>query len=221
MQRRRHRPADDPAAENIENDRQVQEARPSRNVGDISHPKHIRRIRRERTIDQIRRLAATITHCCDRKLAAADTSNARIAHEPRDTVLADLHAVCRKLGMDPRCTIGSARYRVDRAHRLGQRSIRPRPPGGRACPPRIVSRCEEMPSTRHMVAIGNSAWCALTNLNPSTGSHPSPERTRPRLLRGCRAPSSAFGPRWVICAQSHSFDPLTVGPQHSQDRTQS
>ena len=145
VQRRRHRPADDPAAENIANDRQVQEARPSRNLGDISHPKHIRRIRNEPAIDQIRRLAGTITHCSDRKLAAADTSNAR-AHEPRDTVLADLHAVCRKLGVDPRCTIGSTRYRVDRAHGLGQRSIRPRPPGGRACPPRIVSRCKKRPA---------------------------------------------------------------------------
>ena len=149
VQRRRHRPADDPAAEHIEDNRQVQEARPCRNVGDIGHPKHIRCIGREPTVDQIRRLTPTITHRCDRKLAAADTSNAGGAHEPRNTVLADPHAVRHKLGMDPRCTIGSARHRVDRTHRLGQRSIRTRPPGGRTHPPRIVAAAGNAQHSAH------------------------------------------------------------------------
>jgi hypothetical protein len=34
----RHRPADDPAAECIKNDRQIEEAGPRRNIRDISHP---------------------------------------------------------------------------------------------------------------------------------------------------------------------------------------
>jgi hypothetical protein len=34
----RHRPADDPAAECIEHDRQIEEAGPRRNIRDISHP---------------------------------------------------------------------------------------------------------------------------------------------------------------------------------------
>jgi hypothetical protein len=34
----RHRPADDPAAPDIHDDRQIEEARRGRNVGDISDP---------------------------------------------------------------------------------------------------------------------------------------------------------------------------------------
>ena len=138
MQRSRHRPADDPAAENIEDDRQVDEPGPRRNVGDISHPQHIRRIRRERTVNQIGRLPSAVTHCCDLKLAAAHADNTRVTHQPRDTVLADVTAFCRKLRMNARRAIGSARHRVDRAHRLGQRGVRSRPPGRRALRPRIV-----------------------------------------------------------------------------------
>ena len=41
----RHRPADDPAAEGIEHDRQIEEAGPCRNIRDISHPQHIGPIR--------------------------------------------------------------------------------------------------------------------------------------------------------------------------------
>ena len=35
-----------------------------------------------------------------------------------------------------------------------------------------------------------AARFSLTNWNPSVGSHPSPGRTRPRLLRGSRAPQT-------------------------------
>src|SRR5262245_19334972 len=46
-----------------------------------------------------------------------------------------------------------------------------------------------------MVAIGWTAWCAVTNSNPWTGSYWSPVQTRPRLLTGSRVPRGAGGPR--------------------------
>ena len=100
-------------------------------------------------------LAAPITHCCDRKLAAADTSNARVAHEPRDTVLPTCTPSAASSTWTPRCTIGSARDTAwivrtvsgnavfERARREGERA-RPR-----------MYPLDERPSTRHMVAIGN------------------------------------------------------------------
>ena len=49
----------------------------------------------------------------------------------------------------------------------------------------------ETPSTRHMVAIRCTAWCAVTNSNPWTGSRWSPGQTKPRLLPKSRAPRGA------------------------------
>jgi hypothetical protein len=45
-----------------------------------------------------------------------------------------------------------------------------------------------------MVAIGWTAWCAVTNSNPWTGSNRSPVQTRPRLLTGSRVLRGAGGP---------------------------
>ena len=56
----RHRPADNPTAERIEHNRQVEEAGPGRNVRDISHPQQIGPIRSEVTVDEIGCLACAI-----------------------------------------------------------------------------------------------------------------------------------------------------------------
>jgi hypothetical protein len=45
-----------------------------------------------------------------------------------------------------------------------------------------------------MVAIGWTAWCAVTNSNPWTGSYGSPVQTRPRLLIGSRVLRGAGEP---------------------------
>ena len=57
---RRHRPADNAAAERIEHDGEIEKACPGRNVGDVGHPQPIRRFRREVALDQVGRLAAAI-----------------------------------------------------------------------------------------------------------------------------------------------------------------
>ena len=54
-QMRGHRPSHHPAAEHIEHDGQIHEPRPSRYVGDVGHPKPIRRLSVELTFDPVRR----------------------------------------------------------------------------------------------------------------------------------------------------------------------
>jgi hypothetical protein len=56
--RGRHRPADDATAIRIEHDREIQKARPCRNIGDFSNPQQVRSFRGEVALDQIRRLTA-------------------------------------------------------------------------------------------------------------------------------------------------------------------
>src|SRR3984893_12660473 len=51
----------------------------------------------------------------------------------------------------------------------------------------------DTPSTRAIVTIGNTAWCALMNRKTRTRSCRSPVRTRPPLLPGSRAPDAAGG----------------------------
>ena len=47
LQRRAHGPAHDPATEHVEHNREVEEGRPRRHVGDVGHPELIRRRRPE------------------------------------------------------------------------------------------------------------------------------------------------------------------------------
>ena len=108
VQRGRHRPTNDPATEDIEHDRQIQEAHPRRDIRDISDPQHIRRIRRERTVDQIGRLPPAVAHRRHHELAPADADNVRLTHYPRDAVPAGRNALRSKLGMNAWRTVGSA-----------------------------------------------------------------------------------------------------------------
>ena len=66
-----HRPANDPAAERIEHDRQIEEAGPRRNIRDISNPQHIGPIGCEVAVNEIGRLTCPIPHGRDGALAAA------------------------------------------------------------------------------------------------------------------------------------------------------
>ena len=52
---RGHRPADDPAPEDIQHDGEIGEPGPGRNVRDVGHPDLIRRGRDEVPLDEIRR----------------------------------------------------------------------------------------------------------------------------------------------------------------------
>src|SRR5450631_2599978 len=87
---------------------QIQEAHPRRDIRDISYPQHIRRIRRERTVDQIGRLPPAGAHRRHHELAPADADNVRLTHHPRDAVPAGRNAFRSKLGMNAWRTVGCA-----------------------------------------------------------------------------------------------------------------
>src|SRR6202166_3861278 len=81
VQRERHRPAYDPAAEYVEDDREVEKAGPGWNVSDIGYPEHVGRFGLECTLHQIGRPAAAVAHRRCNKTAAADTGETGGLHQ--------------------------------------------------------------------------------------------------------------------------------------------
>jgi len=118
VQRQRHRPANDPPAEHVENDGEVEKAGPGWNKSDIGDPKPVGRFGLEGALDQIGRLAATIAHRRFDKTAAADAGQTGGFHQPRDALAADGQAAFDKFGVDARAAIGPVRGRVDGADAL-------------------------------------------------------------------------------------------------------
>jgi len=118
VQRQRHRPANDPPAEGVEHDGEVEKAGPGWNVGDVGDPKHVGRAGCKAALDKVGRLAAAIAHGRGHKTAAADASQTGGFHQPRDALAADGQAALDKFGMDARAAIGPVRGRVDGADAL-------------------------------------------------------------------------------------------------------
>ena len=123
VQGRRHRPADDAAAERIECDCQIEEAGPRRNVGDIGHPQHVRALGGEVALDQIGGLSRAVANRRGDELAAADAGNTCLAHQTSDALLAEVDAIGLQLGMDARRPVRAFGGRVDRANALDQHGI--------------------------------------------------------------------------------------------------
>jgi hypothetical protein len=105
VQGRRHRPADDAAAERIECDGQVEEARPRGYVRYIGHPQHVRVLGGEVALDQIGRLPCAVANRRGDEPAAADAGDTSLAHQTRDALLADVSCIGFELGMDARCPV--------------------------------------------------------------------------------------------------------------------
>jgi hypothetical protein len=60
----RHRPTDDPSAEDIQDDGEIEEAGTARHVSDVGDPEPVHRLRREVALYQIRRRSRlTLTKC--------------------------------------------------------------------------------------------------------------------------------------------------------------
>jgi len=105
-----HRPADDPAAEDVLDGNQVQPALPRAQIGDVGDPQPVRRRRQERPIDEV--LAHADARNADRGLAALsrdDPGDAGLAHEALDALAAHADAVGHgQLGVDARRSIDAA-----------------------------------------------------------------------------------------------------------------
>ena len=186
---RRHRPADDAAAPDIEHDGQVEEARPGRDVGDVGHPELVRAVGREVPIDQIGRglrcrgRGVVVARFLRRLTPCNPAARISRATRLRPTWIPS----SREIGVDPRRTVGAPRT-ADGSPESASISAAS---CSRACRrPSIATRSTRW--WRHP-ALGTSwppdtsAWCALTNSKTLAGSSRSPERTRPRLLPGSLA----------------------------------
>src|SRR5271170_7409081 len=134
-----HRPAHDPAAEGVEHDREIQESRPGRDVGDVSHPQAIRSGCDEVTIDQIGRWTCmAVTHCGGYPLAPAHTDQACRVHQPRYALAPHLDALSLEFGVDARRAIGPARVLMNRSHPRAEFRVRPGARRRRPLTPRVV-----------------------------------------------------------------------------------
>ena len=91
-------PTDDPPCERVDHERDVDEARPSRDIGEVRHPEHVRCRRAELTVDVITR--ARRRAVADRRahgLPPNDTCQAHHPHEPCDRAARDVKPLAPQL----------------------------------------------------------------------------------------------------------------------------
>jgi hypothetical protein len=111
-----HRPTDNPPAEGIENDGEIEEPRPCRNVCNVCHPEHIRLVRSEVTVDEVGRLTTLAPHRRRHEPAAADPGEIGISHQAGHALAANVHPLIGKFGMNARYairTVGVGMRRAD------------------------------------------------------------------------------------------------------------
>lgn len=117
-------PTDDPAGVAIDDESDIDEPRPGRDVGEVRHPQHVRRWREEPTVDVIAR--ARRRHVCWTCAPACPdhSCQAHLTHQPRDCAAGDLKALPhhRQSLADRLEPIGIAMIAHGREHRLNGRS---------------------------------------------------------------------------------------------------
>jgi len=111
-----HRPADDPAAPDIHDDREIEKARRGWDVGDIGDPQLVRASCLEVAVHQIGCGSCLfVAPCRDRAAApAAGADQTGHAHQPGNPLAAVSLSGGPQLGMDTRCPIGLPRADVHR-----------------------------------------------------------------------------------------------------------
>ena len=121
-----HCPADDLAAPDIHDDRQIEEARHGRDVGDVGNPQLVRAGCLKVAVDQIRRGSGLFVALRGDRTAppAAGADQTGGAHQPGSPLAAVSLAGGVQLGMHTRCPIGLPRTDVDRLDPGQQRLIR-------------------------------------------------------------------------------------------------
>ena len=139
MQGRRHRPADNPSAERVEHDGQIEEAGPRRNIRDVSHPQHVRALSREVAVDEIGRLTRPIPDGRDGVSATADAGQAGGSHQPGNTFATDTNAGSRKIDLQAWRSIRAFRGGMRRADCHDQRGVDHGTLRGRPLRPRVIA----------------------------------------------------------------------------------
>jgi hypothetical protein len=102
-----HRPAHDAPGEGVEDDRQVEESRPGRDIGDVCDPELVRLLGVEVPIDQVgRRPHALVPDGRPDTSATTDAGQAGDLHQPFDALAADMDAFSGEFRVDTRRAIG-------------------------------------------------------------------------------------------------------------------
>ena len=95
------------ATEGIQDDSQIQKARPGRYISDVSDPKHIRCIRIEVAVDQITCRAGTrIAFSGHNELATTNAPQALGFHQMFDALAGDWEAIFRQFSVNARRAVG-------------------------------------------------------------------------------------------------------------------
>ena len=111
-----HRPADDPAAPDIHDDRQIEKSRGGREVSDVGDPQLVWAGGLKVAVDQIGRGPGLLVALCRDRAAppAAGADQSSHAHQPGNPLAAVSLAGGSQFGMNTRCSIGLSRADVHR-----------------------------------------------------------------------------------------------------------
>jgi len=136
-----HRPADDPAAAGVQDDRQIEPPLPGRDIRHVRHPQPIWRHRAEGPLDEIGRgQGPPVT---DRGPGlASPTGAARQSgqpHEPSDAPTTARQAGRAELGVHAWAAVGPAAGGVDLVDAPRHLAVRPSPGGRRPVTPGVVA----------------------------------------------------------------------------------
>ncbi len=139
-QMRFHRPTDDAATEDVEDDRNEEEARKRWHVRYVGNPQLIRSRRRKLALDEVRRRSSvTIAYRCLEALASARSSNIVLPHQTSDTFIAGVKSRIPKIGLNPRSTVILTRISPRLFNASFQDLIGLPPPRERSLEPRIIA----------------------------------------------------------------------------------
>ena len=164
-----HRPADDPAAEDILDGSEEEEALTGLDVLEVADPEPVRLGAGEVAVDEVRRRVSL--RIADRRLEAAAASvgaaDAELPHQPSDALLADLDAIAEaQLGVDPRCTVDLLGLAVDLPDPLAELAVGELPGARRTALPGVEALTRD---TDDPAQQGDRELCGLSLDEPEPG----------------------------------------------------
>ncbi len=157
-----HRPADDPAAEDVLDDGEEEEALAGLDVLEVADPEPVPLRPSEVAVDEVRRRGPfRVTHGRTHPAATAvGATDAELAHQPSDPLLADPDAVAElQLRVDPRRAVDLFRLDVDLADPLGELAVGELTLARRTPLPRVVALTRH---TDHAAQQGDGELCGLS-----------------------------------------------------------
>ena len=178
-------PADDPPREHVDDERDVHEAIPRRDVGEVRDPELIRSLRHDVPLHQvIRSRRGGLRPRGDHALAADDAPQPRAAQSPFDRTARDAHALAHELPPDLPRAVDLVIRAVDALDglehlRVALRTHRALRVVGHAAAVQDVPR-QRISSTRQIGSPPYDAWCASMSAYISARSTACGGRAPPR-----------------------------------------